>query len=130
VTVLWQISSLSVKDAGGGYVDEVIAGQTLRLGFALDTLPTGEDQPEVDVQTATAQLYRYLRPEERTPTSGTQVAVGDELEREEETGNDATFAIPGASLEAGEQYQLVVRAVDSTTRQFGATREVRVVAGP
>lgn len=128
--ILWQVTDLSVKDSEGKYVDEVLAGQDVRLGFDLAKLPDGTVQMDVEILSATAQLYRYLRPEERQFGSPYQVAVGDEIEREEDSGNEATFTIPGESLTVGEQYQLVIRAEDATTRQFGVTREIRVVAGP
>lgn len=129
MTILWQLTTLSVKDSSGQYVDEVVAGQDYRKGFALDRVDATSPAQEISIVTASAQLYRYLLPEERTG-SETQVAVGEEINREESDGNNATFNVPGESFESGQQYQLVVKATDDSAREFGCTREVRVVAGP
>jgi hypothetical protein len=128
MTVTWQITELSTKDAAGNYIDDLAVGIEHRLGFALDIFAPGDDPEEVTVATVSATLSRYRHAHELTgPTVARRVVVDDTLVTSL-NDDDVTVTIPDDVLQVDQVYQLKIVATDSTGLAWARTREYRAVA--
>lgn len=127
--VLWQTTELSTIDADGKYQDDLSAGITNTVGFALDTFAPGSTPEVVAIVSVAATLWRYRKAHELTGWNiARRVQVGGALDTGI-TGNNVNITIPAALMEIDQQYQLRIAATDDAGSVWVRTREYRAVAG-
>lgn len=126
----WQASELSTRDASGNYQDDLAVTVDNIVGFNVGILNPGASPVPVDLASASAIIWRYLKGYELVSASTpARVQVGGTLTGVvDNTADTVTFAIPAGTLELDFEYQLRIEVVTSAGVTWVRTREYRAVA--
>lgn len=124
--IIWQETELSIVDENGMLIEDVGAGQTFERFFDLSRANPGDEEEDVTITTATATLYRYLRPEEITDASQARKEAVEGAASQ--LVGTAIVRVDFPVLVAPNFYQLKLSITDNTGEDWVRTREYRVPA--